>query len=417
MEIEGKKKFVGSIRVPGDKSISHRAIILSAISDKKVEIENILLSEDVLVTINAFRDMGIEINIDEENNRVVVMGKGLKGLKKPKKPIYCGNSGTTMRLLSGILAGQKFESVLIGDDSLNSRPMDRVEKPLKLMGANINSNNGKAPLKIYPSNLNSIEYHMPVDSAQVKSAILLASLYTEDKSKVFENNPSRDHTELMLKFFEENRDNRDLKIFVPGDFSSAAYFIVGSLINEGSKLKIENVGLNPTRTGLLKILRKMGGKIKIKNERKLNKEIVGDITIQYSKLKGVHINREDIPTLIDEIPILSVAFLYASGISSVSGAEELRVKESDRIKALVMELSKFGANIKEKKDGFIIEGLYNLHPTKAYSHKDHRVAMTLGILASSIKGKTKIFGDDIVKISYPNFFDILNSENFDFSKN
>ena len=325
MKIKGIKRLRGEIKVPGDKSISHRAIIFGAISKGETIVSNILLSEDTLKTIQCFIEMGIEFNIDEKNNRIKIFGKGLNGLKEPKKPLNCGNSGTTMRLLSGLLVGQKFKSRLIGDSSLNKRPMDRVIVPLTKMGGNIKGvNNEYPPLDIEPSEkLNSIVYELPVASAQLKSAILLASIYSNRRSIVIEKKVTRDHTERMFEYFQKN-DFVGSELYVPGDISSAAFFIVAATIIKGSNIVLKDVGVNQTRTGIIDVLIQMGAKIEIKNIRIVNNEPIGDIYVSYAPLKGIVIDEDLIGRLIDEIPILAVAAAFAEGTTIIRGAEDLK---------------------------------------------------------------------------------------------
>lgn len=424
LKINGAQKgLVGEISVPGDKSISHRSIIISSLSTSNSIIENLLESEDVKRTIEAFRDMGV--NIIKEDNKYFVEGVGLRGLKKPKRPIDCGNSGTTARLLTGMLAGQKFDSTIVGDKSLSMRPMDRVILPLTSMGAKIKGRMNKyLPINISSAEhkLKAINYELPVASAQVKSAILLATLYAEGKTTIKENKVTRDHTERMLKYFgcniykEKNiiyMDSNSIlmgkKIYVPGDISSASFFIVAAAIIKGSNLIIRNVGINPTRTGVIDVLKKMGADIKVINKKEVNNEPMGDIVIKYSPLKGTVIDGQIVGTLIDEIPILAVAASLAEGITVIKGAGELKYKESNRLKAIYKELTKMGANVKELEDGLIIEGVEELKAAKLDSYNDHRMAMALSIAALKAKGQSEIIGYQSVNISYPNFYDTLYS--------
>lgn len=426
LKIKGcSKALVGEIIVPGDKSISHRSIILSSISNGHSIIQNLLESDDVLRTIEAFKSMGVKINKD--GDIFLVEGVGLRGLKKPKKPIDCGNSGTTARLISGILVGQDFESKLIGDESLSKRPMDRIIIPLSMMGASIKGHNNKyLPIYIKPAKnqLRSINYELPIASAQVKSAILLAALYARGKTTVIENRLTRDHTERMLKYFESNlyiKDNKiymdsnvkltGRQIYVPGDISSAAYFIVAATIIKGSDLLVKNVGINPTRTGIIKVLKNMGANISVVNNRIVNNEPIGDIHVKYSPLKAVNVNSKIIGTLIDEIPILAVAACFAEGTTIIRGAEDLKYKESNRLKTISLELKKMGAKIKEIDDGLIIEGVSKLESSELNSHNDHRIAMALSVAALTAEGESEILNHECVKISYPNFYDTLFSLN------
>lgn len=418
-----RKGLVGEITVPGDKSISHRSIIISSLSTGNSIIENLLESEDVERTIEAFKNMGV--NIIKKNNKYYVEGVGLKGLEKPKKPIDCGNSGTTARLLSGVLVGQKFDSIIVGDESLSMRPMDRIILPLSKMGAKIKGRMNKhLPICISPSQdkLKSINYELPVASAQVKSAILLATLYATGKTSIIENKVTRDHTERMLEYFGCNvyRTNNVIyvdsnsvpvgkKIYVPGDISSASYFIVAATIIEGSNLTIRNVGINPTRSGIITVLRKMGADIKIVNKRELNNEPVGDIVVKHAPLKGIVVDEQIIGTLIDEIPILAVAASLSEGTTVIKDAEELKYKESNRLKTIYSELKKMGANIKMMGNDLIIEGVKELNAGKLDSYNDHRMAMALSIAALKGNGQSEILGYKSVNISFPSFYKTLYS--------
>lgn len=395
---------IRELKIPGDKSISHRAIMLSALGRTKVLVENILLSEDILMTINCFRDMGVKIEIDEEKNQALVYGVGLYGLKEPARPLYCGNSGTTMRLMAGILVNQKFDSILTGDESLNRRPMDRIIRPLRQMGAGISSKSGiGAPLYIEGNRkLHSIDYEMEIDSAQVKSAILLASLYQEEDSIVREKNKSRDHTERMITYFRQ-RDFKVQRLVVPGDISSAAYFIVDGLINKREGLLIRQLGINKTRTGMLELLLSIGGDIALLNRKVLNNEEVADLYVEYSKLKAFTIDERLIARLIDEIPILAVLAAFIEGESSVSAAGELRVKETDRIRAICSNLRSFGADITEYDDGFSIRGGKKLRPAVVDSFKDHRIYMAFSILAKKIGDGSRVLGGEVSAVSFPGF--------------
>lgn len=422
MEIKGNVKLIGEIKVPGDKSISHRSIMLGSIAEGQTKVRGILLSEDTLRTIDCFKAMGVEIEVDERDNKASVQGVGLYGLKKPIKPLDCQNSGTTMRLISGILLGQKFSTTVYGDNSLNNRPMNRIINPLRLMGGNISGKEDKfPPLNINPTGeLHGIDYTLPVPSAQVKSAILLASLYSNSVTNIKEEKTTRDHTERMLDYFGANieytskdvclKGNSELKakdIFVPGDISSAAFFIVGASILEGSSIVIKEVGLNPSRTGIIKVLKSMGASIEIYNQRTLNNEIFGDIKVVYQALSGINLEGDIIGTLIDEIPIIAVAAAFAHGKTTIRNAEELKHKETDRIKAIAMELRKMGCNIEELEDGLIIHGDQKLKGCILNSHNDHRIAMALTIAALNSSGNSRIANSNCVNISYPNFYSDL----------
>jgi len=421
MIIEGRNAYLkGEIVVPGDKSISHRSIMIGSIAEGVTEIENFLLSEDTLATIECFKNMGV--NITSKNGTIEVKGVGLNGLKLPQKPLYCGNSGTTMRLISGILIGQVFSSTLIGDDSLNRRPMKRIMEPLRKMGGLIGGEEDEyPPLQIHPTqNLSGIYYEMPIASAQVKSAILFASLYSKGETAIVEKVFSRDHTERMLKYFGADINKKDniifikdvqslegKRVFVPSDFSSAAFFIIGALTLKNSEIKIKDVGLNDGRIGLLKVLKKMGGYIEIENLKSFNNELVGDINVKYSKLKAVEVNGNIISSLIDEIPVLAVAASLAEGTTIITNAEELKYKETNRLKAIAMELRKMGVSIDELDDGLIIEGRESLKPAILDSHMDHRIAMALSIAALNGRGKSKINNVNCVNISFPEFYQTL----------
>ncbi|HSH37115.1 3-phosphoshikimate 1-carboxyvinyltransferase [Schnuerera sp.] len=420
--IKGKRgSLKGEIEVPGDKSISHRSIMIGALAEGMTTVSGILTSEDVKRTIEAFEQMGVNIKI--ERGKVNIEGVGLKGLRKPNSIIDCGNSGTTMRLLSGILVGQNFHTTLVGDSSLNNRPMDRIIKPLRKMGANIQGREDRfAPLEIKASGkkLKGIKYRLPMASAQVKSAILLASLYAEGQTCIDEGRTTRDHTERMLNYFGyslcSNREKiymdinghlvgRD--IYIPGDISSAAYFMVAATLIKDSNILIKNVGINPTRTGIIKVLKKMGANIKLINKRKINNEPIADIHVRYSRLKGITIDEDIIGTLIDEIPTIAVAASLAEGETTIKGAEELKYKESNRIRAISSELKKMGANIREQFDGMTIAGTKALKPAYLNSYNDHRIAMALSIAATTAEGESKINGHNCVKVSFPKFYDIL----------
>ncbi len=428
--IEKPKALKGEIELPGDKSISHRSLIFGSIAEGQTIIHNFLKSEDCFATIDCLKKLGVEI--EEKENKVIIKGSNFK---ESEDILDCKNSGTTMRLLSGILSAKPFYSVLTGDESLRRRPMDRIIKPLSLMGGEIygRENNKYPPLTILGKKLKGINYKMEVASAQVKSCIILATLFSDGVSLIEEIYQTRDHTERMLKYFEGNIEIEDKKIivkgnqrlkgkeiYIPGDFSSASYFIAASLIIPGSKILIKNVGINPTRTGFLKVIEKMGGKFKILNNREICNEPVGDIEILYTeKLKGVIILPEEVPNIIDEIPLIAVLGTVAEGKTIVSGANELRVKESDRIKSIVTELRKLGAEIVEKEDGFIVEGKQKLKGAKVNSWNDHRIAMCLFIASFVAEGKTIIENYECVNISFPEFFDKFKNLDieFEFIKN
>jgi 3-phosphoshikimate 1-carboxyvinyltransferase len=412
-------KLTGTVTVPGDKSISHRAVMFAALSDGKSVVYNFLRSEDCLNTKKAFLQMGIKFAT--RGKALVVYGKGLHGLTAPGKPIDCGNSGTTMRLLSGILAGQKFASVLTGDKYLRQRPMQRVIAPLRAMGAKIEAVGDElAPLRISGGNLQGIKYILPVASAQVKSGLLLAGLYAAGKTSVIEPVPTRDHTERMLAYLGAKIVKKGLKtsvqgntrlkgntIIVPGDISSAGFLLVAASIIPGSRILIRKVGINPTRNGIIAVLKKMGAKIKIKNKRDFGAEPVADLEVRSSILRGITIAGTIIPNIIDEIPILTVAAARAQGKTVIRGAKELRVKETDRIKSMVSQLSKMGVNIKEQRDGLVIHGPAKLKGAVVDSFGDHRTAMSLAVAALAAEGKTVIKNTACINTSFPGFVKII----------
>jgi 3-phosphoshikimate 1-carboxyvinyltransferase len=421
IELSKAKNFKGKFTPTPDKSISHRAIIFSSLAKGKSIIKNFLRAKDPLSTMNAFRALGVEIT--DKGEDIIINGKGIYGLKEPSNVIDCGNSGTTIRMLSGVLAGNPFFSVLTGDESLRTRPMGRVINPLRQMGAEIiaRGENRYPPIAIKGKKLQPIKYAMPVASAQVKSAILLAGLYTDGKTEIIEPAKSRDHTERILPAFGADieveglhvriKGGTELKgaeVHVPGDFSSAAFFIVAALLIRDSDMTIEGVGMNPTRTGLISALKGMGAEIEIFNIRNVSGEPIADIHCKGdAELKAIHITKENIPGLIDEFPILCVAATQASGTTIIRGAEELRVKESDRIKSMATELKKMGAEIEEFEDGLSITGKKELKGAIIESYRDHRIAMALSIAALIADGTSTINGVSSVNISFPGFFEIL----------
>lgn len=419
--LEKINKLRGNIYVPGDKSISHRSLILGSIAQGETRIYNFLNSLDCLKTLECMQALGVKIELDE-NNSVKIKGKGLYGLQEAKGILDVGNSGTTIRLLTGLLGGQSFYSVLSGDDSIRRRPMKRVIEPLRLMGADIwGRKDGQfAPLSIRGNKLNPLHYTLPVASAQVKTALLLAGLYTIGETVVKEPLPTRDHTERMLEIMQADikisppeikvMGGKELKgadIFVPGDISSAAYFIAAASILKDSQIIIKQVGINPTRTGIIEILKKMGAKINILNYRIKSNEPRADLMIEYSKLKGIEIKKGNVPFLIDELPLIAVMATQAQGKTVVSGAKELRVKETDRIKAIVSELRKMGADIEEREDGFRVNGPTKLQGAVCKSYNDHRIVMSLAVAALLAEGKTVIKNSECIDISFPEFEKIL----------
>lgn len=421
MHIKPIQKLTGTFAIPSDKSISHRSVMFGSLALGTTRITNFLMGDDCLSTIRCFRQLGIHIEID--NDTVIVEGKGLHGLTKSNEILDCGNSGTTVRLISGILAGQDFSTILTGDPSIQKRPMNRVMKPLSEMGAKFEAKeNNFCPMTIYPQALKGITYHSPVASAQVKSSILLAGLYADGPTTVIEPALSRDHTERMLTAFgaslrregtavtiEPCKGLYATDIVVPGDISSAAFFMVAGLITPDSDLIIQNVGINPTRRGILDVLLAMGGDITCLNEKEVCGEPVCDLRVRYSKLHGTIVEGDIIPTLIDEIPAIAVAALFAEGTTVIKDAAELRVKESDRIETLYTELTKMGAHITTMPDGMTIEGGHPLHGTTLESYHDHRIAMSVTIAACNATSTSTLSHPECVSISFPNFYELLES--------
>ena len=414
MEIKKAASLNGSITVPGDKSISHRAVMLGALAEGTTHIKGFLPGADCISTINCFRSMGIEI---QSNGDIIeVHGKGLYGLKQPEKMLYTGNSGTTTRLLCGILSGQSFDSSVTGDASICRRPMKRVTEPLSEMGAKIDGE--YCPLFIKGSKLHGMEYNMKVASAQVKTAIILAALYADGETIIHETEKSRDHTERMLSAMGADisvngttiRVAPAKKLYaqdicVPGDISSAAFFMTAAAIMPDSCVRIKNVGINPTRTGIIDVFKSMGANISIENVRTESGEETADIVVSSSSLKGTVIEGKLIPRLIDELPIIAVAAVFAEGTTVIKDAEELKVKESNRISAIVGELSKCGADITETADGMIIKGGKPIFGADFVTRGDHRMAMSLAVLAQLADGKSTIDDADCISVSYPNFLD------------
>ena len=407
----------GELTIPGDKSISHRAVMLGAISQGTTSVTNFLRGADCLSTISCFRKMGIAI--EENPTEILIHGKGLHGLSAPETVLDVGNSGTTMRLLSGILAGQDFSSSLTGDASIRKRPMKRVITPLSLMGASIESipGNGCAPLAIQGMPLTGIHYQSPVSSAQVKSCVLLAGLYADSTTKVTEPFVSRNHSELMLRSFGAEIQTEGTtvsvqpdplligqKVEVPGDISSAAYFIAAGLLIPGSEILIKNVGINPTRDGILRVCRAMGADIEILNEQEHCGELTADLLVRHSALKGTVIEGGIIPTLIDELPVIAVMAAFAEGTTIIRDAQELKVKESNRLDIIVHHLKEMGADVTPAPDGMIIRGGKPLTGAVLDSHMDHRIAMSFAIAAMAGNGETEILNSDCVSISYPDFY-------------
>ncbi|WP_291524228.1 3-phosphoshikimate 1-carboxyvinyltransferase [Acidithiobacillus sp.] len=404
----------GRFSVPGDKSISHRAVILGALAEGITEVEGLLEGADVLATIAAFRAMGVEME-GPNNGHLRIQGAGLHGLHAPAVPLDCGNSGTAMRLLAGVLAGQAFSSTLIGDTSLQKRPMGRLLNPLRAMGAEITAQEGRAPLHIHGRPLHGIEYALPVASAQVKSAVLLAGVYADGQTCVTEPAPTRDHSERMLQGFGYPLERQGPRIClrsggqlhgqslqVPGDISSAAFFLLGATIAPGSDLTLEGVGINPTRTGIIEILTRMGARIDLTALREVGGEPVADIRVRYAPLQGIAIPPRLVPLAIDEFPALFIAAACAKGQTVITGAEELRVKESDRIAVMAGGLRALGATIEERADGAIISGS-PLLGGQVNSHGDHRIAMAFAMAALVARGDIEILDCANVATSFPSF--------------
>lgn len=421
MKFQKISELRGEITVPGDKSISHRAVMFGALAKGKTQITGFLRGADCLSTISCFRQLGI--SIEENAGKIIVEGKGLHGLSAPADILDTGNSGTTTRLTAGILAGQKFTSVLNGDASIQKRPMRRIMTPLSQMGASIRSLRGNdcAPLEITEGSLHGISYLSPVASAQVKSSILLAGLYADGETSVTEPAVSRNHTELMLKSFGADVKTEGLTatiqpepslhgmdILVPGDISSAAYFIAAGCLVPDAEILIRNVGINPTRDGILRVAKEMGADITLLNEKNTG-EPVADLLIRSSHLHGITIGGDIIPTLIDELPVIAVMAAAAEGTTIIKDAAELKVKESDRIAVMTENLSAMGCDITATGDGMIINGGKQLHGAVINAYSDHRIAMSFAVAAMIADGETEIKDADCVKISYPDFYHDMES--------
>ena len=420
MQLTKSAGLRGELNIPGDKSISHRAIMFGALADGTTEITNFLQGADCLSTISCFQAMGVPI--ENHTDRVLIRGVGLHGLRQPEQMLDVGNSGTTTRLISGILAGQTFTSTLNGDASIQKRPMKRIIDPLTQMGADISSlhNNGCAPLSIHGGQLHGIAYQSPIASAQVKSCVLLAGLYADGMTSVTEPALSRNHTELMLSGFGAQVKTNGLtaavhpepkligqKIAVPGDISSAAYWIAAALAVSGSELVLKNVGINPTRDGILRVVEAMGADIVRENIRTISGEPVCDLIVRSSSLHGVTVAGDLIPTLIDEIPVIAVLACFADGDTVIRDAQELKVKESNRIDTVVEGLRAMGADAVATDDGMIIHGGKTLHGAVIDSHLDHRIAMSFAVAGLMCEEPTTILNADSVVISYPDFYESL----------
>lgn len=413
----------GHIAIPGDKSISHRSIMFAGLANTPVLVRNFLFAQDCLSTVSCMQALGVKVG-QNAGNELIVTGNGMRALTEPEDILNAGNSGTTLRLLLGILAAQPFFSTFTGDASLRSRPMGRVIIPLTQMGAVIaaRKQGSLLPLSVMPpGRLTGIDYSMPMASAQVKSAVLLAGMFAGGETTVTEPYTSRDHTERMLETFGVKLSRRGTAVSirsvdefsapavieVPGDISSAAFWMVAASIIPGSNVTLTNVGINPTRTGILDVLQQMGADIRLTNERWSGREPVADVTVKYAELQGVSIDGAIIPRLVDEIPVLTVAAMFAKGRTVISGAEELRVKETDRLNAVATEFVKLGGIIAETRDGLVIDPSPDLRPAVCYSYHDHRIAMALAIAGAAAKG-VEIEQPDCVAISYPGFYTELN---------
>jgi 3-phosphoshikimate 1-carboxyvinyltransferase len=421
----------GAMRVPGDKSISHRSIMLGSLAEGVTDVKGFLEGEDSLATLQAFRDMGVQIEGPDRGN-VIIHGVGLHGLKAPAAPLDLGNSGTSMRLLAGLMSGQAFDVEMHGDASLSKRPMKRVTDPLALMGAKVDTaEGGTPPLKVRGGqSLNGINYDMPVASAQVKSCLLLAGLYADTPTCVTEPAPTRDHTERMLRGFgypvkvdgatacvEPGGKLTATTIDVPADISSATFFMVGAAIAADSDVMLEHVGINPTRVGVINILRLMGADLSVTNEREVGGEPVADIRVRSSKLRGIRIPEDQVPLAIDEFPALFVAAACAEGETVLTGAEELRVKESDRIQVMADGLVALGVDAKATPDGIIIQGGGNIGSGTIDSHGDHRIAMSFAMAALRSSGPITINDCSNVNTSFPGFVDLAARSGLKISQN
>jgi len=410
----------GVVRVPGDKSISHRSVMLGALAEGITEVSGFLTGEDCLCTMKAFRAMGVRIE-QPEPTRLTIHGVGLHGLRGPATALDLGNSGTSMRLMAGLMAGQRFSTTLVGDASLSRRPMKRIIAPLEQMGARIDSSDGRAPLRIQPvPSLKAISYRSPVASAQVKSGVLLAGLYAQGRTEIYEPGASRDHTERMLRAFgaevaahegyaalDGGQTLRGTRIEVPADISSAAFFLVAAAITPGAELLLTDVGINPTRTGIVEVLRRMGAEIHVENERQFGAEPVADLRVRGGPLSGIEIGRELVAASIDEFPIIFVAAACARGETLVTGAEELRVKESDRIATTVQALNALGGSAEALEHGLVVHGPCPLQGGEGDSRGDHRLAALLGVAGLLSAHGVSVEGAEAVSVSYPSFWQDL----------
>ena len=419
--VSGSNGLRGEIRVPGDKSISHRSIMFGSLAEGVTRVSGFLQGEDNYATLKAFQAMGVGI-VDRGDGQLEISGVGLHGLQEPTDVLDCGNSGTTMRLMTGLLSGQNFFSILTGDQYLRRRPMRRVVTPLALMGADITGRNSGelAPLAIRGGHLKGVSYASPVASAQVKSALILAGMYAEGETTVLEPHLSRDHSERMLRCFGADVQTVDggvkvapggllkaQEIEVPGDISSAAFFLVAGLIVPDSELLVCNVGINPTRSGIIDILTEMGGDLQLIDQREVSGEPVADILVRSSRLQGIEIGGSVVPRAIDEFPVVSVAAAYAEGVTTIRDAAELRVKETDRIAAMVQELTALGVRVESREDGMIVEGAETLAGGKVQSHGDHRIAMSMAVAALGSRAEVSISDTECTETSFPGFWELL----------
>jgi len=418
-QIRSPQSIQGEIAPPADKSVSHRSLIINSFAEGTARVSNFLTSADCLATLSCLKSLGV--SIERNGSEVIIAGRGMKGFQRPEKSLDAQNSGTTMRLMAGLLASQPFTCTITGDESLRSRPMARVIQPLNLMGAKIESRENKAPLTITGGNLHGIQYKLPIASAQVKSAILLAALTANGQTVIEQPAPSRDHTERMLQamgatvhidglnitLIPESSPLKPLDMKIPGDISSAAFWMVAGVLHPHSRIRLTNVGMNPTRKGILEVLQSMNASIIIESQRLEGNEPVADLLIESSKLQAIDIGGEMIPRLIDEIPIIAVAASQAEGTTVIRDAAELRVKESDRIHNTATELRRMGANIDEREDGLIIHGISKLVGNRCDSHGDHRLAMTLAVAGLIAEGETIIGNSEAVEVSYPEFWNDL----------
>jgi len=419
--IKKSKGFKGEILIPGDKSISHRAAFIGSMASGFTEITNFLLAGDCLSTIRCLQKIGVDIR-REENNKIIINGKNLYSFSEPKSILDAKNSGTTARFLLGLLSGQSFFSIITGDSSLQKRPMGRVVEPLRKMGSWIEGRNkgNNLPLAIQGQKLKGIKYKIPIHSAQLKSALIISGLLSDGMTELEEPLPTRDHTERMLHFLEADIKKqgglirirgrnrfKGGKIIIPGDISSASYFIAAATLIENSSIHIPNIGINSTRIGFIKTLKKMGGKITVNEKKTICNEPVAALTVSSSNLKGIEIKADEIPALIDEIPLIALLATQAKGKTIIRGASELRVKESDRLKTIVSNFRKMGVEVEEMEDGFIIEGPQQLKGASLQSFGDHRIAMIMAIAGLLAEGKTEIENFSCYKVSFPDFYSIL----------